>query len=79
MGILGVAGDPVVAGIPFVVFGLSVVAGKAAFVGIPVIGRALVGAVPFVAARIPPVAVHIAHPVLLSGVPLGFLLEHLHH
>lgn len=82
--ILGVAGCPVVAGIPFVaaVLGLSVVAGKTAFVGKPVIGSLPVFVV--VARKhafvgIPVVGYHIACPVHFFGVPGDFLLGHLHH
>ena len=70
--ILGVAGIPFVAG----VLGLSVVAGKPAFVGDPVIGSL---PVVLVVVGFPVVAVCIARPVHISGVPGGFLLGHLRH
>ena len=81
--ILGIVGYPVVAGIPFVVavLGLSVVAGKTAFVGKAVIGNLSVVVVSrrhaFVGIHL--VAGHIAYPVHFSGTPGGLLLGHLHH
>jgi len=75
----------VVAGILFAVavLGVSVVAGKTAFVGNPVIDS-LPGVVVAVAGKpgfvgIPLVAGHNAYPVHFSGVSGGFHLGHLHH
>ena len=80
--ILGIVGYPVIPGIPVVVafLGLSVVAGKTAFVGNTVIGYlSVVVSRKHAFVGIHLVADHIAYPVHFSGVPGGLLLGQLYH